>query len=116
MLLLTFFYLSEQKKKKSNARNAMTEAEKRERRALERKLSEMEEELKVSIDFLDRIYIFFSLFFLGGPSSLSSPSTLLGTFGVFFYFFFFFSFIYFLFMLQYAFYSTLTCTSECVCL
>ncbi|KAI9563303.1 hypothetical protein GHT06_010761 [Daphnia sinensis] len=30
----------------SNARNAMTEAEKRERRALERKLSEMEEELK----------------------------------------------------------------------
>lgn len=29
----------------------MTEAEKRERRALERKLSEMEEELKVSIDF-----------------------------------------------------------------
>jgi hypothetical protein len=32
----------------SNARNAMTEAEKRERRALERKLSEMEEELKVS--------------------------------------------------------------------
>lgn len=30
----------------------MTEAEKRERRALERKLSEMEEELKVSIDFL----------------------------------------------------------------
>ena len=28
----------------------MTEAEKRERRALERKLSEMEEELKVSID------------------------------------------------------------------
>ena len=39
------------KNKKSNARNAMTEAEKRERRALERKLSEMEEELKVSIDF-----------------------------------------------------------------
>lgn len=36
----------------SNARNAMTEAEKRERRALERKLSEMEEELKVSIDFV----------------------------------------------------------------
>ncbi|XP_046450648.1 protein phosphatase 1 regulatory subunit 12A-like isoform X10 [Daphnia pulex] len=32
----------------SNARNAMTEAEKRERRALERKLSEMEEELKES--------------------------------------------------------------------
>ena len=32
----------------SNARNAMSEAEKRERRALERKLSEMEEELKVS--------------------------------------------------------------------
>lgn len=30
----------------------MTEAEKRERRALERKLSEMEEELKVSIDFV----------------------------------------------------------------
>jgi hypothetical protein len=38
------FFLSPQ----SNARNAMTEAEKRERRALERKLSEMEEELKVS--------------------------------------------------------------------
>jgi len=32
----------------STARNAMTEAEKRERRALERKLSEMEEELKES--------------------------------------------------------------------
>jgi len=32
----------------SNARNALTEAEKRERRALERKLSEMEEELKES--------------------------------------------------------------------
>ncbi len=31
----------------------MTEAEKRERRALERKLSEMEEELKVSSRFID---------------------------------------------------------------
>lgn len=41
----------------SNARNAMTEAEKRERRALERKLSEMEEELKVSN------YWFFYFFF-----------------------------------------------------
>lgn len=35
----------------------MTEAEKRERRALERKLSEMEEELKVSIDFLDIVVV-----------------------------------------------------------
>lgn len=34
----------------------MTEAEKRERRALERKLSEMEEELKVSIDFLISVF------------------------------------------------------------
>lgn len=34
----------------------MTEAEKRERRALERKLSEMEEELKVSFD----LFFFFS--------------------------------------------------------
>ena len=48
------------KNKKSNARNAMTEAEKRERRALERKLSEMEEELKVSIDFWEYLS-FFSL-------------------------------------------------------
>ena len=49
------------KNKKSNARNAMTEAEKRERRALERKLSEMEEELKVSIDFWEYLSFFFSL-------------------------------------------------------
>lgn len=47
----------------------MTEAEKRERRALERKLSEMEEELKVSqtIDFLSFFYYVgrkMSLFFL----------------------------------------------------
>ena len=47
------------KNKKSNARNAMTEAEKRERRALERKLSEMEEELKVSIDFWEYLSFFF---------------------------------------------------------
>ena len=49
------------KNKKSNARNAMTEAEKRERRALERKLSEMEEELKVSIDFWEYLSFFLSL-------------------------------------------------------
>lgn len=49
----------------------MTEAEKRERRALERKLSEMEEELKVSqtIDFL-------SFFFIMGVEKCSSFSYL----------------------------------------
>ena len=52
MFIFRFFlFCAAMKNKKSNARNAMTEAEKRERRALERKLSEMEEELKVSIDF-----------------------------------------------------------------
>jgi len=45
---LCFYFLSPFLWAQSNARNAMTEAEKRERRALERKLSEMEEELKVS--------------------------------------------------------------------
>ena len=54
------------KNKKSNARNAMTEAEKRERRALERKLSEMEEELKVSIDFWEYLS-FFSFSFSLSP-------------------------------------------------
>ena len=51
----------------------MTEAEKRERRALERKLSEMEEELKVKET--SSLFFFFGYLFLSLSLSLCRPTT-----------------------------------------
>lgn len=42
----------------------LSEAEKRERRAMERKLSEMEEELKVSSDFIDIFFRYKQFLFI----------------------------------------------------
>ena len=49
-ILLTFFFQT------PSTTSGLTDTEKKEKIALEKKLSEMEEELKVTIDFRFRIY------------------------------------------------------------